>query len=744
MSPNNPITGPFGPNEVRNQLRWARARDAQLGLWPSRRRIRPARNPLRISKMPPTANRTDHPFTFANRLSPTTSKMEDTTSKTWAILIGINFYPGNKSLKGSVQDVTSIGEFLAESGLGVDIQVFKASQPSDPTVNAPPEEHTLLPTYDNITSALKRISHQARAGDAVYIHYSGHGANRQSPRLASQDSDVDTEDFALVLYDLAHGMKKLLGSELATLLKAMVDKNLAVTLVLDCCFSGNVTRDGTNRTSTIRSIDFDSTIEDASSSLPHRSRGPLRDGRIVPQWLVSPEGYTILCACGPHEIAEEFVFDNGKFHGALSYFLLRALKSLRGSGTGINSQALHQHICARFHASLPQQNPRRYGNGDLQCFGNCLKESVDPFTAVFFPQEGDRLCLRAGYAHGVQQGDEYDICPLSVAGNQADKVERTLIRVKVSLVHGLTSDIVSSNPTISLGNVKSGWMAKPRTQLRLQNTNVQLMIKDSDASKWQPGFASRNFLRFCDDHLEGQPCLFKIHLNMRHEYEVIDQSGHPVVTLPTVPCDQKDAIKIVTNMLEHVAIFKSIEAIENRFPSVSFSESFVIQLVDKVTGTCLVNSGVLEVKNESKLKIKIHNRGKASIYFHLLDLLPLWGIVDMTKSNGTDYIEVCGGSKYKATFGTKIPGYLVSKGQSHCEDVFKFLVTSRATSFDGLCLKELPASADMIGTSFRGDQDGVSNSLLRLSSPLRGSGDNPLSEDWVARNFIVRTILPRP
>lgn len=149
--------------------------------------------------------------------------------------------------------------------------------------------------------------------------------------------------------------------------------------------------------------------------------------------------------------------------------------------------------------------------------------------------------------------------PLSVAGNQADKVERTLIRVKVSLVHGLTSDIVSSNPTISLGNVKSGWMAKPRTQLRLQNTNVQLMIKDSDASKWQPGFASRNFLRFCDDHLEGQPCLFKIHLNMRHEYEVIDQSGHPVVTLPTVPCDQKDAIKIVTNMLEHVAILNPLK-----------------------------------------------------------------------------------------------------------------------------------------------------------------------------------------
>lgn len=668
--------------------------------------------------------------------------MADTEPKAWAVLIGINFYPGNKSLKGCVQDVTSIREFLTESAPRMDIKVLTASQPSDPSANGPPEKSALLPTYDNITRELESINDQATAGDAVYIHYSGHGANHQSPQLAGQDPHIDTEEFALVLYDRTHGMRKLPGSELARLLKEMVDKKLAVTVVLDCCFSGSVTRHGTKRIPTIRSIDVDSTVDDACSSLPHRSRGPLRDGRIVPRWLVNPDGYTILCACGLYEIAEELEFDKGKFHGALSYFLLRALKSLRSSGMKMNSKALHQHICARFHATLPRQNPRHYGNGVLSCFGNCLNEAEDRFTTVFFPQKSDRLCLRAGYAHGVHQGDEYEVFPFTAAGNEADTAQHTSIRVNASVIRGLTSDVVSSDPTISLDNVKSGWMAKPRTRLRLQNTTIQLMFKDGDISKWQQGSVSRKFLRFCKDDLEGPPCLFKIHVNSGHEYEVIDQWSQPVACLPTVPRDRKEATDLVINMLEHVAIYKSIEAIENRFPSVPFSESFDIQLVD-AKGVCFLNSGVLEVENHGKLRFKVRNCGKASIYVHLLDLRPSWEIVDMIQTDGADFIEVPGKTEFsEGELRMEVPDYLVRRGRSHCEDVFKFFVTSRATSIDGLRLKELPRSADSLGTGFRGDQDKVSNFLLLLSSPMRGSSADPLSEDWAALNFVVRTMLP--
>ncbi|KAH0829415.1 hypothetical protein FOPE_10244 [Fonsecaea pedrosoi] len=666
--------------------------------------------------------------------------MADTKPRGWAVLIGINFYRDNKSLNGCVHDVTSVKAFLDESAPHIDATVFTASQPSDPTSNVPSEEPALLPTYENVTSELERIKEQARAGDTVYIHYSGHGTTGRTPLTNSQDPHLDTEEFALVLYDEAHGMRKLPGSELARLLKAMVDKSLVVILVLDCCFSGGVTRDGSRSRPKVRSIDYDNSIAATYSSLPHRGQGPLRDGRMAPQWLINPEGYATLCACGPYETAEEFEFDDGKFHGALTYFLLRALKALRRSGVEMDTQALYQHICARFHASVPHQNPRRFGNETLSWFGKRLVNGDNAFSTVFFPQEGSQLCLRAGYAHGVQRGDDFALCPLTEARN-ADPRSDSHIRVTASLVRGLTSDLVSSAPDISLGRVKSGWVATPRTQLRLQNTMIQLSLEDDDIKTWHQRSNSRTFLRFCEDDLGGQPCAFKIRVNSRREYEVTDQSSQPLVCLPTVPCGRDDAIDVAISILEHVAIYKSIEAIENRHPMPPFSESFSIQL-QTPEGKCAVNAGVLDVKNKDTLTIKIQNTGKASIYVHLLDLRPSWKIVNMIQDDGTDYIEVRGGSENrKMTIDMIVPDDIVAQGRKYCEDVFKFFVTSEATSIDRLSLKQLPKSADDVGSGLRGEQDTMSTFLLRLTSPMRGARAGVLSENWQALNFVIRTTI---
>lgn len=75
---------------------------------------------------------------------------------------------------------------------------------------------------------------------------------------------------------------------------------------------------------------------------------PFRNARIVPEWLVNPVGYSILAASGPHERAYELV-KAGKRYGALSYFLCRALISLRKSGTETSFKSLYQHLCVQFH-----------------------------------------------------------------------------------------------------------------------------------------------------------------------------------------------------------------------------------------------------------------------------------------------------------------------------------------------------------------------------------------------------------
>lgn len=158
----------------------------------------------------------------------------------YAILIGINAYP-ESPLKGCVRDVQEIKKYLEAMPNPVHIQMFTASPTDDSNSSRPIEDLELWPTHDNVTSSLKKITSSAKPGDFVYIHYSGHGT---TVKPSGEFSNRSTGDLALVLLEVANGtdIRYLRGLELAYLLRDMVAKNLIVTLVLDCCFSGSVVR----------------------------------------------------------------------------------------------------------------------------------------------------------------------------------------------------------------------------------------------------------------------------------------------------------------------------------------------------------------------------------------------------------------------------------------------------------------------------------------------------------------------
>ena len=168
------------------------------------------------------------------------------------------------------------------------------------------------------------------------------------------------------------------GEILASVLERMTKKGLFVTLVLDCCFSGSTLRLGYSTNSTIRMTSYDPVIDAAYPSEEANLNSaqepyPLRDAIALPRWLISPN-YTILTACAPHEIAAEFETETKdtqikERRGALSYFLLEALISLRRSGVEVTHSSLHQHLLVKFYTYWPRQTPMRRGNKDLSFFG---------------------------------------------------------------------------------------------------------------------------------------------------------------------------------------------------------------------------------------------------------------------------------------------------------------------------------------------------------------------------------------
>ncbi|KAF5126237.1 hypothetical protein E5D57_010933 [Metarhizium anisopliae] len=52
-----------------------------------------------------------------------------------------------------------------------------------------------------------------------------------------------------------------MGQLLANCLGRMVEKGLLVTVVLDCCFSGSVLRDGNIRGTDVRAVDYNSDVD---------------------------------------------------------------------------------------------------------------------------------------------------------------------------------------------------------------------------------------------------------------------------------------------------------------------------------------------------------------------------------------------------------------------------------------------------------------------------------------------------
>jgi caspase domain-containing protein len=208
--------------------------------------------------------------------------------KHYAILIGINTYE-DKPLKGCVRDVQNIKKYLEERSNPIHIQIFTATESIDPELSIPTEDPIFWPTYDNVTSAL------AKAGDFICIHYSGHGTRAQA---RSEFSNKSTGDLALVLLDggKESQIRYLWGPRLAISLKAMVDKGLVVTLVLDCCFSASVygLEDPNIRFLPYNaeidlksSLELEESLEEGATS-PAPSHDASRDASMLMNWLIDP------------------------------------------------------------------------------------------------------------------------------------------------------------------------------------------------------------------------------------------------------------------------------------------------------------------------------------------------------------------------------------------------------------------------------------------------------------------------
>ena len=244
--------------------------------------------------------------------------MEKHASRThYAILVGVNTYE-ESPLQYYVRDAHRIKEYLEAGPNGVDIKIFTSHE----AASHHNQSSTLRPTCQRVVAALDEVTQHANAGSFVYIHFSGHGVTVTSNANFTNES---TGDLALVLLkdNNNNSSSYLLGSTLAVKLEAMLNKALIVTLALDCFFSATVYR---HSDPSVRSSPYDAQVgfnTPLSATRPGAEFQDFltasdlgsRDVSAKPNWRLKTDGYAIFTACGPHELARDFISDDGEGHG---------------------------------------------------------------------------------------------------------------------------------------------------------------------------------------------------------------------------------------------------------------------------------------------------------------------------------------------------------------------------------------------------------------------------------------------
>lgn len=666
-----------------------------------------------------------------------------------AILIGIDFYPpeccGEYSLlRGCVNDVQEMKTHLEKLSARVDIQIFTAS-PTGLDSSRPAENSHNLPTYNNVVSGLKKITSESSHGDFVYIHFSGHGTAMEP---GNGFSNKATGHLALVLLEGTNGtnIRYLHGEVLASLLRDMVKKELMVTAVLDCCFSGSVMRNDDS----VRFLPYDSAVDMAyppiisqvssleGNTIPTAYRG----ASLGPNWLINPDGYSIHAACGPNEKAHEMVAD-GKKHGALSYFLIRTFS--RYGRVGGKHQHIYSHLRARFLESWPRQVPMLYGNKSLGFFED-TNYAIDSIRIPIVKKQDGSFQLEAGKAHGISVGDRLALCDIGSAQSGPRSVEDP-VTLEVVQARALTSDLkpVGTTPI----SASSGATATALTRLSLRRFPVCLDLRILSKNVWAMALQERTSLNVQYIEKLEAGTLFSLYVTVisKDRYEIRDKSKQMIPNLPASAYDLEENSGHLLDLVDHLLMFEMVKNLVNKAlaaPAHPFRESFNIQVINaagKIFHPSCFDPGcshagcLVEVTQGDTVKLVVQNKekeGGQSLYVHLYGMGSDWEIENLLHAD-YERIPPCLSNKsknflsgtdgeWKKDVQMTVPQEMRNKGYNHCDDTFKVFLTAQPTSFLSLELPEI-------------------GKLVKKGAIGRGTeqDSSPLSEDWAALNFHIRT-----
>ena len=665
---------------------------------------------------------------------------EKPSTTLFALLVGIDrysqvplpdgsYYP---HLGGCVRDISHVEQMLRNRFSLPDERIIKLTS-SNSTNHTPVESPDQLPTYENLVHAFKDVTNRAESGDQIYIHYSGHGGRSVTmfPELKGEGG----LDESLVPCDIGeNGVCYLRDIEMAYLLKAMSEKKLLVTLVLDSCHSGGATRgDGGAFPRGISSIDtrrppkassvanLDKLVNDYKAIAPTASRNLAAST----SWhLPTPEHCVLLAACRANELANEYAFDGNERNGALTYWMLDALKQI---GDGYTYKMLYNRVVAKVHAKFVDQTPQIEGDRDREIFGGINLSAASSVNVIRVDLPGKRVQLNTGLYQGVAKGSQFAVFPAN-ATDFTDSAQRLaaveLVEIGASdswtnIISGdRLSEIQEGSQAVLLG---IGIRMRGRVRLVRQENGYNGALENLSnliAGKEAETEAKDKWIRLAN---EGEEADFQVAIDRNGEFEIWDANGKRLPNLrPSLVAKDDNSARMVAERLVHLTKYRNVRLIDNADPTSPLSNKITVELGILKSGSTPRGTftpfgfPVRPISLGEKVCLSVTNTSNTPLNVVIMDLAPDWGISQIYPDpNVKDYELLEPGANNALLY--EIEAWLPDDYHEGT-DVLKVFATVEGTSFRWL---QMPALDQPPTPISRGNspQDALEQLMLDFAAP---------------------------
>ncbi len=455
-------------------------------------------------------------------------------------------------------------------------------------------------TKKSILNGFRDLIAKVKAGDIVYLHYSGHG----SQVLDDNGDELDGLDETLVPSDYQSrqdGSRNIRDDEIGKFLEELKAKNPSnVTFVVDSCFSGTITREGRQfvRGESYKGktpkVNPKAAADDSSGLLSTKSLG---------------NNFVIISATRSDQTAKETDNDSTGKMGALTYSLIKAFNEATPKTT-------YQDVFERVQTIVSQrvdgQNPQIEGEtGTILLQGNAIPS--EPYILVTCDPKKN-LILQAGSLQGMTKGSKFAIYP---NGTKSQNSGKKITDAEIIQLNATTS-ILKSNKPVSQLTTRAFETERNYSENLLKIALGEKVNSNEILSELQK--ISLVAITKKDD--------WDVRINQNEANKIFLERADGAILSEL---ENVNSIQKIRMVLEREIRYRTIQTLENNSPDLKVDLRIVPVnveqnergLVNKIIGDKQISrnrNDILEIKEGDFVALEIRNTGNRDAWITILDL----------------------------------------------------------------------------------------------------------------------------